>query len=253
MPTPLPPASTDLLRIGCAGWSIGREHRALFGDGDSALARYATRFNTVEINSSFYRPHQQKTYVRWADTVPKDFLFSVKIPKAVTHTARLVQTGPLLDAFLEQAQGLGGKLGCLLVQLPPSLVFDARVAANFFGVLRRRWNGKVACEPRHASWFSAGPDPLWQRYRVTRVGADPPPSSGARHSIGAPEVRYWRLHGSPKIYYSAYDDAALRAAIARVIGDTPVGAADWVIFDNTALGHATTDALRFEGLIKGRG
>lgn len=244
-----PPLHLNPLRIGCAGWSISREHSGYFGDGDSALARYATRFNAVEINSSFYRPHQQKTYARWAETVPNDFLFSVKIPKTVTHAARLVKAGSLLDAFLDQAHGLGRKLGCLLVQLPPSLDFDARVASNFFGVLRRRWQGEVVCEPRHASWFSPHIDPFWKRHRIARVGADPPPCPGAEHSAGTMKLRYWRLHGSPKIYYSAYDDDALHAAVARVADDTPAGAVGWVIFDNTALGHAIPNAVQFEKLI----
>lgn len=249
MPNSPSQPGTALLRLGCTGWSIGREHRAQFTDGDSALARYATRFNAVEINSSFYRPHQQKTYARWADTVPDDFLFSVKVPKTVTHLARLVKTGPLLDSFLDQVYGLGSKLGCLLVQLPPSLEYDARVAANFFGILRRRWQGEVACEPRHASWFTETIVDLWHRHQITRVGADPSPCPGGEHSGGAATLRYWRLHGSPKIYYSPYDDSALRAIASRVVEDTPQTTPCWVIFDNTALGHAIPDAFRLEKLI----
>jgi len=100
------------------------------------LARYATRFSVVEINSSFYRPHQQRTYERWAASVPAAFRFSVKLPKAISHEAALRGCGPALDRFLEETAGLGRKLGGVLLQLPPSHAFDARVAAGFFGYQR---------------------------------------------------------------------------------------------------------------------
>ena len=187
------------LRIGCAGWSIASAQRELFEDGASGLERYATRFDAVEINSSFYRPHRRGTYERWAGAVPEDFRFAVKIPKAVSHEARLRGTGPLLDAFLGQAQGLGPKLGCLLLQLPPSLAFNARVAATFFAMLRRRWAGAIACEPRHASWFGTAAARLWQCHRIARVGADPALCGEARHSAGVDALRYWRWHGSPRV------------------------------------------------------
>jgi uncharacterized protein YecE (DUF72 family) len=233
------------LRIGCAGWSIASAQRPLFGDGASGLERYATRFDAVEINSSFYRPHRRETYERWAGVVPTDFRFAVKIPKTVSHEARLVGTGALLDAFLGQAQGLGPKLACLLLQLPPSLALDARVAATFFAMLRRRWDGGIACEPRHASWFGAAADRLWERHRIARVGADPAPLEPARYSTGTKALRYWRWHGAPRMYYSAYDEQALQAMAAEVLGDTPAAAEAWVIFDNTAHGHALPNALRF--------
>ena len=233
------------LRIGCAGWSIASAQRPLFEDGASGLERYATRFDAVEINSSFHRPHRRETYERWADTVPADFRFAVKLPKTVSHEARLVGTGPMLDAFMGQAMGLGPKLDCLLLQLPPSLAFDARVAATFFAMLRRRWDGGIACEPRHASWFGAAADTLWKRHRIARAGADPALLELARHSTGAGALRYWRWHGAPRMYYSAYDDESLRAMAADVLRDTPTGATAWVMFDNTAHGHAVADALRF--------
>jgi uncharacterized protein YecE (DUF72 family) len=161
------------VRIGCAGWSIPGRYAALTGEGESMLARYATRFSAVEINSSFYRPHQQRTYERWAASVPAGFRFSVKLPKAVSHDAALRGCGPALDRFLEETAGLGRRLGGLLLQLPPSHAFDARVAAGFFGLLRRRTDTPVVCEPRHASWFTPQAEALLGRHSVARVAADP--------------------------------------------------------------------------------
>ena len=237
------------LRVGCAGWSIARAQQPRFDEGASMLARYATRFNAMEINSSFHRPHRRATYERWASAVPAHFRFAVKLPKTISHTARLRKTSALLDVFLAQAQGLGDKLGCLLLQLPPSLAFDARIATTFFGVLRRRYSGEVACEPRHASWFSANLDALWQRYALAHVVADPAPTAADHPPGSTAPLRYWRLHGSPRTYYSSYNDAALRALVAEVSAGTPAGARAWVMFDNTAHGHAITDALRFQTLM----
>ena len=236
-------------RIGCAGWTIPAAHAHLFGSGDSVLARYATRFDAVEINSSFYRPHQRKTYARWADSVPRDFRFSVKVPKVISHEQRLHRSGPELDRFVDEIGGLGAKLGGVLVQLPPSLAFDARVAGNFFAMLRRRLSARIACEPRHASWFTAAADALWTRHDVARVAADPALAAAARIAAGQGSWRYWRWHGSPRMYYSAYDDEALHALAVDVTATTPAKAEAWIIFDNTAHGHATADAARLQAML----
>lgn len=232
------------VRPGCAGWQIPAAHRDLFGEGESVLARYATRFDVVEINSSFYRPHRPETYSRWAAQVPAAFRFSVKLPRAVTHDARLHAVGPMLDQFRDEVAGLGRKLGGLLVQLPPSLVFDARVAGNFFAMLDRRFDCPVACEPRHASWFGAPADRLWQRHGVARVAADPAALPAAALPAGAGRWRYLRWHGSPRMYYSNYDEAALDALVARLAGGSTLPT--WVIFDNTAHGHAVANAARLK-------
>ena len=80
--------SASSIRVGCAGWSIPREHADRFPEEGSHLARYAGRFPAVEINSSFYKPHRPATYARWAASVPADFRFSVKVPKLATHERR---------------------------------------------------------------------------------------------------------------------------------------------------------------------
>src|SRR5690606_40681641 len=107
--------SVGRIRIGCAGWSIPGRYAGLFGEGDSALARYAMRFDVAEINSSFYRPHQRGTWQRWAATVPRGFRFSVKLPQEISHELGLRGAGPALDRFLAQVDGLGGRLGGFLL------------------------------------------------------------------------------------------------------------------------------------------
>lgn len=247
----MPSPAKHALLVGCAGWSIPAQHAALFGEGDSHLARYATRFDVVEINSTFYRPHMPRTFERWAVSVPSRFRFSAKLPKAITHEARLHGTGDALTAFFDSIAGLGGKLGGVLMQLPPSLAFDARLADRFFAMLRRRSDTRVSCEPRHASWFAPDVDALWNRYAIARVAADPALSADAAIPGGPASARwrYWRWHGSPRMYYSRYDDAALRELAEGLREHANARAPNWCIFDNTAHGHAVADAARLQEML----
>jgi uncharacterized protein YecE (DUF72 family) len=229
--------------VGCAGWSLPREHQAGFPAEGTHLERYAARLPAAEINTSFYRPHRPSTYARWGAAVPGAFRFSVKVPKAITHGLRLRGAGDALDAFLAEAGGLGDRLGCLLVQLPPSLDFDAAVAGGFFAALRDRTAVPAACEPRHASWFTAEAGECLAGAGIARVAADPARVPEAAEPGGAPDPVYYRLHGSPRIYYSAYDDAYLHALAARLREHAAAGRRAWCIFDNTAAGAATANAL----------
>ena len=241
--------ASGMPKIGCAGWSIPSRYAAHFGPGDSALARYATRFEVAEINSSFYRPHQRTTYARWAATVPSEFRFSVKLPRTISHDSGLVGVGPLLDRFLDEVGGLGRTLGALLLQLPRSLALDTRRAGSFFRALRRRTPVPVVCEPRHASWFSAQAEALLQRHAISRAAVDPARVAAAALPGGAQGWRYWRWHGSPRMYYSDYPDAALANLAAHVVQHPGQAHAPWVIFDNTAHGFAIANALRLKEIV----
>ncbi len=239
--------------IGCAGWSIPREAQAEFPLEGSHLERYARQLAAVEINSSFYRPHRRVTYEKWAAAVPADFRFAVKMPKAITHVAKLVDTGAGLDAFLAEVGGLGVKLGVLLVQLPPSLRFDAGVAGKFLEELRARHAGAVACEPRHPSWFGPQAEALFGAMRVARAAADPPPVPAAARPGGWGRFGYHRLHGSPKMYYSAYGEDSLERVAGELTRRRAAGEDAWCIFDNTAVGAATANALELQGKVGGTG
>lgn len=235
------------VRVGCAGWSIPREHAARFPGGGTHLERYARVLDAVEIDSSFYRPHRRETYERWAASSPAGFRFAVKVPREITHTRRLGHVAAPLRRFLDEVRGLGAKLGPLLVQLPPSLAFDAGVAAAFFEQLRAMHEGAVACEPRHASWFADGAQELLGRHRIARVAADPPVVPEAAEPGGWRGLAYHRLHGSPRMYYSPYSQEYLEGLAAR-LRERAEGEA-WCIFDNTAAGAAAGDALRLVALL----
>jgi uncharacterized protein YecE (DUF72 family) len=224
--------------------------RDRFPPAASNLERYATRFSCAEINSSFYRQHRRSTYERWAASVPAEFRFAVKVPRAITHDQRLVAADVLLEVFLDEARGLGATLGPLLVQLPPSLTLDATTADQFFGTLRALHEGDVVCEPRHDSWFGAEGDAILRGHRVGRVGADPARCADAALPGGWPSIAYLRLHGSPRIYYSDYTAEALRRTVELLHAHHAAGAACWCIFDNTTLGAATGNALTLARMLE---
>jgi uncharacterized protein YecE (DUF72 family) len=233
--------------VALAGWSIRAEQSALFDANGSHLQRYASRFDAVEINSSFYGAHQQKTYVRWAESVPAHFRFSVKMPKWLTHERCLQDTGEELTRFLGEISGLGSKLGCLLVQLPPGLAYDPRTVETFFAALRARHRGLVVCEPRHPTWFTGAADRRLAAHGVARVAADPSCGEDGDRPSGSDRVAYFRLHGTPVMYQSSYSSDYLSALAGdlRKINGRPV----WCVFDNTARGAATENALELRRLL----
>ncbi len=234
------------IRVGTAAWAIPRDVRERFDADGSRLERYARRFRCVEINSSFYRPHRPATYARWAASVPDDFRFALKVPKEITHTRRFVDVVEPLERFLAESAQLGEKRGVLLVQLPPKFAYDAALVDAFFATFRARYGGLLACEPRHPTWFAADAEDALRRARVARVAADPAVVPAAALPGGWDGFVYYRLHGSPRTYYSAYDEPVLHAVAARLRAATVPA---WCIFDNTALDAATANALDLTELL----
>ena len=239
----------NTIRIGCAGWSLPRSSIASFPEIGSHLERYAAVFNAAEINSSFYRSHRRETYVRWASAVPIDFRFSVKVPKEITHTLRLKACARPLKQFLIEIGGLGERLGCVLIQLPPSFAFQRAVVRAFLTLLRRNFEGDAVLEPRHLSWFEPDVDAFLREFNVGRVASDPSLCAAAARPGANCSVAYFRLHGSPRMYYSSYDDAYLRGVAAELKRHAKSQPA-WCIFDNTAHGFATSNALRLMALLR---
>jgi uncharacterized protein YecE (DUF72 family) len=229
------------LFIGTAGWSIPRSFALQCGGPGTHLERYARRFRGAEINSSFYRPHAAATYAKWASCAPPGFQFAVKLPRVITHEIALRRARAPLTRFLAESAGLQEKRGPLLVQLPGSHAFDARVVGRFLDLLRSLYDGALVCEPRHVSWLAAGAEALLARYRVARAAADPARAPGLERPSGWPGLIYYRLHGSPRIYWSRYDVAFIDT-LAASLRALPPSVDTWCIFDNTASGAAMENA-----------
>jgi len=229
------------IRIGTAGWSIPRASAFRCDATGTHLQRYAHVFRCAEINSSFYRPHAVSTYAKWRESTPPDFRFAVKAPRTITHELKLQATREPFVTFLSETDGLAEKRGPILVQLPPSLAFDASVVTRFLDEVRTVYSGPMACEPRHATWFAAAVSSLLNQYDVSRVAADPPPVPHPGVPAGAASLAYFRLHGSPRMYWSRYDANAI-AALARTIRSLSTAGDVWCVFDNTASGSAIENA-----------
>jgi uncharacterized protein YecE (DUF72 family) len=237
-------ALTDI-RVGTAGWALPKALRAGESTGSTVLEHYAMRFNAVEINSSFYRPHRRSTYERWSGSVPASFRFSVKIPRLITHELALLECRGEIASFMHGVRGLGDKLATLLVQLPRSRVFDEVIARAFFGMMRQETTVRIACEARSPSWFVAEAAAVFDEYQITRIVADPVPPGCECAPRQNSRFAYIRLHGSPKMYYSPYSESYLRGVAATALLVSEV----WCILDNTAAGAAWADAATLQRLL----
>lgn len=163
------------------------------------------------------------------------------MPRALTHEGEFKARGEVLDQFLDEVRGLGDKLAVLLVQLPPKLEFERRVANRFFKAVQRRTNVPLVCEPRHPSWGSKQAHGLLNDCSVARVAADPPLWPTADEPGGWHGLVYFRWHGQPRKYYSEYGAECLAKLEAQVAASA--AAQVWAIFDNTAHGYGLDNAL----------
>ncbi len=231
------------LHVGTAGWTIPKPYADRFADRGSHLERYTSQLRAVEINSSFYRAHRPATYERWAASVPDDFRFALKLPREITHDCRFHEADECLERFLHETDALGEKRGPILVQLPPSFEFEAALVESFLEGFRGHFAGELAFEPRHPTWFNSAADELLHRYRAARVAADPPVTNCGNEPGGWPGLVYYRWHGSPRVYYSAYSADDLDRLAKALSEPLAHGVPTWCIFDNTALGEATNNAL----------
>lgn len=221
--------------VATAAWAISKSVADHFPAHGTGLNRYANVLRGVEINSTFYRHHRLSTYARWAASVPDDFRFALKMPKAITHERRLNKIAPLFSSFLEEISPLGGKIGPLLCQLPASLSFDAQLGDTAFAEMRARYEGQIVIEVRHKSWAAPAAVDMLEQYGIDRVLADPAPVWQKSDFTQAPF--YIRLHGTPRIYYSSYCDDDIHGFA------TLLAAESWCVFDNTASGAAVENAL----------
>ena len=217
------------------------KYRAHFPAEGSGLTRYASTFDFVEVNVTFYRAVREATFASWAEQTPEGFRFSVKLNRAVTHAARLSGNAKLEQA-LAPMRALGDRLAALLVQLPPSLDFDPDRAEAFLVRLRAAYSGVVAWEPRLPGWDCPEAACLLAAHDVTHVLTQIPGPQTPRPAAGC----YVRLHGTPRRYRSSYSEADLTALAAWMGHDT---APAYVVFDNTAGPAGVANALLLQSLV----
>jgi uncharacterized protein YecE (DUF72 family) len=173
------------------------------------------------------------------------FVFAVKAPRAITHEGELrAGTQEELARFLHQTSALDEKRGPVLLQLPPKLAFHRATVLDFFSMFRGLYQGPAVLEPRNVSWFGPEPDLMLPEFHIARVAADPAVAVQAAQPSGWPGLVYFRLHGSPRRYYSAYSQDFLSSLAAELSCLSRSTTPAWCIFDNTASGAALGNALQ---------
>ena len=153
---------------GCSGWYYNHWVEKFYPKGLSKskwLNYYAEHFDTVEVNSTFYRMLQEKTFQGWYDKTPPEFVFTLKGSRYVTHIKKLRDVKEPIERFYELADLLKEKLGCILWQLPPSLHYNEERLESFCQLLNSSYKNVI--EFRHDSWFT---DAAYEILETNKVG-----------------------------------------------------------------------------------
>jgi uncharacterized protein YecE (DUF72 family) len=236
--------------IGTSGWTYDSWRDLLYRDVPRArwLSHYATRFDAVEVNATFYHSLAPTAFAHWREQTPAQFRFAIKANRYLTHVSRLRFPVAALARERQAAMPLGDKLAAVLWQLPAALHLDLGLLEPFLERLSRWPETRHAIEFRHASWFGAQTAALLSAYRVAACqsdAADWPMWEGAATT----DLVYVRLHGHEATYSSPYTDRTLGGWATQVRRWQDEGRSVHVYFDNTDLGHAVSNAAALARLV----
>jgi len=241
----------DRLHIGTSGWSYPHWSGLFYPEGLKParyLEHYVTAFGCVELNASFYRIPAGKTVEGWAHRTPAGFRFCAKVSRFITHRKKLMDVAEPIGRFLEVLAPLRERLGPFLVQLPPSLQFDPKVAGDFLQLLAPHQDAYAfALEARHASWYTPEALSLLQQAGIINVFAD---SGGRFPQSDALTSRtvYLRFHGPGATYGSRYAVDALTVYSRKIIRWLAEGREVWAFFNNDMDGYAVHNARELQAL-----
>ncbi len=240
------------IRIGTSGWYYKHWVGPFYPPKTPAarlLDYYSERFDTVEINNSFYRLPPETALTNWRDATPPDFCFAMKGSRFLTHMKKLKDAGQGLDRFFERADLLGPKLGPILFQLPPHWTLNLERLDTFLKALPSRH--RYAFEFRDPTWLTNQVYDLLSRRRAALCIFD---LAGFQSPIEVTtRFTYIRLHGPGGKYQGSYSDASLEAWADRIRTWSTTLEAIYVYFDNDQSGYAAEDALRLGTRISGLG
>ena len=237
------------MRIGTSGW-VYPHWRGTFYPKDLPAAKwlafYAERFDTVELNNSFYRQPTREQFVRWRRAVPSGFAYAVKLNRFITHIKRLNVDAPTVARSYDTVAGLGPALAAILVQLPPRFAFAPDRLEHFYAAVARR-RRRHAIEPRDASWLEdAAVTHLRERNIALCISHTP---RWPTRLVQTADFVYLRFHGPGRLYSSPYDDDLLRVWADRIRGWRADGREVLAYFNNDVRGYAPRDATRLRELV----
>lgn len=240
------------LYVGTSGWSYPNWQGIFYPaevKSKQYLEYYATQFNSVELNSSFYRLPKLEVVKGWRQRTPQNFHLCPKLSRWITHVKRLHEPEEPLEKFMSLFKALKHKLGPILVQLPPNLSLDSHYIEPFFDLFKNQYgNFQFAIEARHGSWISKAAFDLLDRYHLAWVIAD----SGGLYPEAVhvnSDLVYLRFHGRKELYASNYSSRELQPFAKKAKAWLEQGKKVWAFFNNDALGYAAANARVFRDLI----
>jgi uncharacterized protein YecE (DUF72 family) len=234
------------LRIGCSGWVYKDWTGPFYPEGTkdkNRLEYYATRFDTAEINASFYRLPSEKMVEGWARRPPDGFVFAWKVSRFITHNKKLKDCEDPVALVYGRMAPLGDKLGPSLIQLPPQLRRNDERLADFLGLLPK---GRHTVEFRHPSWYDPAVFAILSEFDASLCISD-------HHHAPAPWERtaswvYVRGHGPGGRYFGRYDEAELSRWAERIAAWRAEGRDVYAYFDNDIKSAAPFDAMALRAL-----
>jgi uncharacterized protein YecE (DUF72 family) len=238
------------VRVGCSGWQY-KHWRGDFYPVDVAATRwfeyYAARFDTVEINNSFYRLPEAETFARWRERAPGRFLFAVKASRFLTHMKKLKDPEEPLERLFTRMRSLGRRLGPVLYQLPPGFKLDLGRLEHFLHALPG--DARHVIEFRDPSWYADTVSVLLERHRVARCLHDMQGSATGRERVGP--FLYVRYHGASGTYSGGYPADRLARWAEWLQAEREAGVDVFAYFNNDVGGHAPRDAVTLRQLLEG--
>ncbi len=240
--------STKKIHIGCSGFYNAHWKKVFYPEtlpSSKWLNYYSENFNTIEINSTFYKFPVVETLQKWYDRTPENFTFSIKAPKLITHLNRFKECEQLIEDFYSISQkGLKEKLGYLLFQLPPSIVYDEELLVKILNCLNPDFKNVI--EFRHISWWRDNVYKTLTEHKAVFCSVNHPKLPNTIIANGG--VAYIRLHGNPEMFYSNYPSDFLDKLRQFILTKKEINEA-FVYFNNTASTSGILNALELQGLI----
>jgi uncharacterized protein YecE (DUF72 family) len=242
---PLPPG----IHVGCSGWNYGHWRGAFYPERLPArawFAFYAERFDTVEINNSFYRLPKAETFDAWREQTPPGFIYAVKANRFITQAKKLRDCEEPVARMIAPTRHLGHALGPILYQLPPMLGINLDRLESFLALLPTDLTHVF--EFRAPSWYTDATLALLDRFRAGFVAHDFPEQASPRWASG--DLAYVRFHGGLGKYWGHYPDDVLLDWSGWMLGHARAGRSVWAYFNNDIEAAAIDDALRLKAMLR---
>jgi uncharacterized protein YecE (DUF72 family) len=239
------------LLAGTSGWVYPHWRGVFYPEDlpeDRWFSYFAERFDTVEINNTFYRLPSRQTFENWRDMAPSGFLFTVKASRYITHRKKLKDPEEGLANFYGNLEGMGEACAAVLFQLPPNFGVNLERLEHFLDVMPRRY--RIVFEFRHASWLDDDVYSALAKHNAAVCSADSPFHPGPR--VSTADFDFFRMHGGHRRGAPKYSDGELDALAGELAQKLDAGRDVFVYFNNDYQGYAIENALALKDAVGAR-